>query len=144
MKVTRLLPVICIVLAALSPLTAADTWLTDYAAARAQASKENKKLLLDFTGSDWCGYCIKLDKEVLGTPEFAAFAQDYILVRLDYPRKKTLPTAEKEQNAKLKAEFKIEGYPTLIVASADGHELNRVVGYEPGSGAVAYLAGLRK
>ncbi len=101
--------------------------------------KENKKLLLDFTGSDWCGYCKKLEAEVFTTPDFATFAKDYVLVRLDYPRRKELPAAEKQQNAALQKQYKIEGYPTVIVLDDTGHELQRAEGYDPGSGPTAYL-----
>ena len=71
------------------------TWLTDLDEAKKVATKENKKLLVDFTGSDWCGYCIKLHKEVFDTPEFEKFAKDYVLVELDFPRRKEQPAAEK-------------------------------------------------
>ncbi|HVT81505.1 MAG TPA: thioredoxin family protein [Phycisphaerae bacterium] len=139
MKSTR--PILLLVgFALISALSLrAETWFTDFDTAKATAQKEHKKLLLDFTGSDWCRYCIKLDEEVLGTAEFAAFAKDCVLVRLDFPRKKELPVAEKTQNAALKQQYKIQGFPTLIVADAAGTEWNRAVGYEPGSGPVAYL-----
>ncbi len=101
-----------------------------------------EKLLLDFTGSDWCIYCQKLDAEVLATPEFKSFAKDYVLVCVDFPKAKELPAAEKKQNDALGERFKIEGYPTLIVTDASGTEIRRAVGYEPGSGPRAYLAQL--
>lgn len=140
MKSPRLLFFFGLLLITVGPLPAADTWLTDFADAKATAMKEHKKLLLDFTDSDWCRFCIKLENEVLSKDEFATFAKDYVLVRLDYPQKKALPAAEKAQNAALMTQFKIEGYPTLIVADARGNELSRAVGYEPGSGPAAYLA----
>src|SRR5208283_6057780 len=73
-------------------------WTTDFEAAKADAAKSGRKLLLDFTGSDWCIYCQKLDAEVLSTPEFRSFAKDYVLVCLDFPKAKELPAAEKKQN----------------------------------------------
>ena len=117
-------------------------WATDFEAAKADAAKSGRKLLLDFTGSDWCIYCQKLDAEVLATPEFKSFAKDYVLVCVDFPKAKELPAAEKKQNDALGERFKIEGYPTLIVADASGTEVRRAVGYEPGSGPGAYLAQL--
>jgi thioredoxin-related protein len=126
-------------LALVSSARAELNWSTDLSAAKAQAAKESKKLLLDFTGSDWCVYCKKLDAEVFTTPEFATFAKDYVLVRVDYPRGKELPAAEKEQNAVLKAKYKIQGYPTVIVVDDTGHELRRAEGYDPGSGPTAFL-----
>jgi len=68
---------------------AETTWLTDLPKAQAQAKAENKIVLLDFTGSDWCGWCIKFRKEVLDTPEFQAYAaKNVVLVELDFPNKK--------------------------------------------------------
>jgi thioredoxin-related protein len=115
-------------------------WSTDYEAARATAAKSGKKLMLDFTGSDWCIYCKKLDKEVFSTPEFKAFSKDYVLVCLDYPKEKELPEAEKKQNDALEAEFKIDSFPTVIIADPSGREIKRASGYEPDSGPAAYLA----
>ena len=123
---------------------AAQGWQTDFAAAKAQAANENKKLLLDFTGSDWCGYCMKLEDEVLSTAAFRNFAKDYILVRLDFPRTKQLPPAEKRQNDALARQFQVDGYPTLIELDPSGREITRQVGYEPGSGPRAYLAQFRR
>lgn len=117
-------------------------WSTDYEAARVSAAKSGKKLMLDFTGSDWCIYCQKLDAEVLSTPEFKSFARDYVLVCVDFPKATELPAVEKKQNDALGERFKIEGYPTLIVTDASGTEVRRAVGYEPGSGPRAYLAQL--
>src|ERR1700719_1391583 len=81
-----------------APRAPNDIWLTDLAAARQQAASENKRLLLDFTGSDWCGYCKLLDAEVLNTSTFRDFAKDYVLVRIDFPRSTELPPALKQQN----------------------------------------------
>lgn len=144
MNLKKILITFILLAVAAGSLCAADpVWLTDFAAAKQQAKVEHKRLLLDFTGSDWCGYCIKLDHEVLATEAFATFAKDYILVRLDYPRKKEQPAAEKERNAEFKKQYKIEGFPTLIVTDATGTEQKRAVGYEPGSGPEAYLPQLK-
>jgi thiol-disulfide isomerase/thioredoxin len=120
-------------------LSTGQEWMTDWAKAKETAAKDHKKMLVDFTGSDWCGYCIKLENEVFTTDDFAKFAKDYVLVRLDYPQKKQLPEAEAEQNKGLKDEFAIRGYPTVIVADATGKEISRQVGYRPGSGPDDYL-----
>jgi protein disulfide-isomerase len=117
-----------------------DTWLTDFSAAKQQAASENKKLLLDFTGSDWCGYCKLLDAEVLNTAGFKNFAKDYILVRIDFPRSTELSPALKQQNDALAQQFQVSGYPTLIALNSSGREITRQTGYEPGSGPGAYLA----
>src|ERR1017187_4674306 len=79
-------------------VNAADSaWLTDLPAARAQAKSENKIVLLDFTGSDWCSWCIKFKKEVLDTKAFQDYAAKHVvLVELDYPRKTAQPDALKK------------------------------------------------
>ncbi len=117
-----------------------DTWLTDFSAAKQQAVSENKKLLLDFTGSDWCGYCKLLDAEVLNTSAFKDFAKDFILVRIDFPRSTELPPALKQQNDALAQQFQVSGFPTLVALNSSGNEITRQTGYEPGSGPRAYLA----
>lgn len=122
----------------------AQTWLTDFSAAKAQAAGENKKLLLDFTGSDWCGYCMKLEAEVLNTDAFRSFARDYVLVRLDFPHMKQLPAAQKQQNDALARQFQVDGFPTLIALDPSGREITRQVGYEPGSGPREYLAPFKR
>ena len=119
-------------------------WTTDYKAALAQAKAQKKMVLLDFTGSDWCGYCKLLDKEVLSQSSFKDFAdRNYIQVTVDFPHQKQLPDDLKQQNDTLGKQFSIEGYPTLIVLDADGKELGRQVGYDPGSGADAVIAKLK-
>jgi protein disulfide-isomerase len=70
----------------LLPVRAAEQWETNYSAALEQAAKQNKMVLLDFTGSDWCGWCIKLQKDTFSKPEFQKFAaESLILVELDFP-----------------------------------------------------------
>jgi thioredoxin-related protein len=87
--------------------------------------------LLDFTGSDWCGYCIKLDEEVFSKPSFKKFAKEnLVLVELDYPRGKNLPKKTKEQNDSLKSKYGISGYPTIILLDSDGKEAARWIGYK--------------
>lgn len=122
----------------------ASDWTTDYKAALEKAKTENKLVLLDFTGSDWCGYCKLLDKEVFTQPEFNHFAdQTYILVTVDFPHGKQLSDDLKNQNDALNKKFKIDGFPTLIVIDADGKELGRQVGYNPGTGPNAVVSKLK-
>jgi protein disulfide-isomerase len=119
-------------------------WGTDYKTALAQAKAQNKLVLLDFTGSDWCGYCQLLEKEVLSQPSFKDFAdKNYVAVTLDYPHNTPQSDAVKQQNDALAKQYNIEGFPTLIVLSADGKELGRQVGYDPGSGPGAVIAKLK-
>lgn len=89
-------------------------WHTDMTTATELSIKENKPLLLFFTGSDWCGWCIKLQRDVLKTTEFANWAtQNVILVELDFPRSKPQDNNLKMQNAQLAQTFGIQGYPTV-------------------------------
>jgi protein disulfide-isomerase len=115
------------------------TWLTDLDEAKKVATKENKKLLVDFTGSDWCGYCIKLHKEVFDTPEFEKFAKDFVLVELDFPKRKEQPAAEKTKNQAAQKKYSVNGFPTVLILSVGGKVLNRAEGYSPDSGPSAYL-----
>src|SRR5712671_809845 len=74
-------------------------WDDDYAKALAQAKAEKKLLLMDFTGSDWCGWCIKLDKEVFSKPEFKEYAKkSLVLVEVDFPRAKEQSETLKKAN----------------------------------------------
>jgi len=119
-------------------------WTTDYQAALVQAKAQNKLVLLDFTGSDWCGYCKLLDKEVFTQTSFKDFAAaSYILVTVDFPRQTTLPDDLKQQNETLKGQFNVHLYPTLIVLTGDGKERGRQAGYYPGTGADAEIAHLK-
>lgn len=89
-------------------------WQTDMSKATELSLKENKPLLLFFTGSDWCGWCIKLQKDVLKTSEFANWAnENVILVELDFPRSKPQDPTLKMQNQQLAQTFGIQGYPTV-------------------------------
>jgi len=121
---------------------AESTWLTDLPKAEAQAKAQNKIVLLDFTGSDWCGWCIKFKKEVLDTPEFQGYAdKNVVLVELDYPNKKVQTADLKAANAALKDQYKINGFPTLIALDQNGKEIGRQVGYSEG-GPQAFIAKL--
>lgn len=115
------------------------TWLTDLDEAKKIATKENKKLLVDFTGSDWCGYCMKLHKEVFATEEFEKFAKDFVLVELDFPKRKEQPAAEKAKNQAAQKKYGVNGFPTVIIMNTSGKVLNRAEGYSPDSGPSAYL-----
>ncbi len=111
---------------------AATGWTDNYKKALTQAKAEKKLVLLDFTGSDWCGWCIKLDKEVFAKPDFKAFAKENLVpVIIDFPQGKKLPKQTADQNAKLKGEFKVNGFPTLVLVDADGKTINQWGGYSP-------------
>ena len=112
MKLTSLSPTRrLLALTALASLTfstvqAAEGWTEDFEAAKKLAAEEKKDLLMDFTGSDWCTYCIKLQKEVLSKPEFiATVPKSFVLVELDYPQEKAQDEKIKAQNEKLQKEY---------------------------------------
>jgi thioredoxin-related protein len=110
------------------------TWLTSVPDAMAQAKKESKLVLLDFTGSDWCVWCKKLDAEVFTQAEFADYAKkNLVLVTVDFPHAKKLAADLAKANNELKDKYKITGYPTIIVLKPDD---NKVVWNQ-----VGYLAG---
>ena len=127
----------------LGSFASAEEWLTDYAKALALAKTQNKPVLIDFTGSDWCGWCMKLDKEVFSMEGFKSYAAEkLVLLKIDFPRRKTLPAEEAAQNQKLANQFNIEGFPTVIVLKPDGTKAGSL-GYMPG-GPKAFLAELEK
>ena len=115
------------------------TWLTDLDAAKAQGVKENKPVLVDFTGSDWCPPCIQLHKVVFESAEFAAVASKYVLVELDYPRKTPQAPELKAKNAELSKKFGISGFPTVLLIDAkSGEVFGKTVGFG-GQTAKEYL-----
>lgn len=117
-------------------------WETNYEEALKKAKKENKKILVNFTGSDWCGWCIKLHREVFDKEAFQNYAdKNLVLLKLDFPRRKTLPQAEKEQNYKLAKEHNVTGFPTILVLDTKSKVLLRT-GYQRG-GAEAYVKHLK-
>ncbi len=115
-----------------SPALAELTWMTDVPKALEKAKAENKLVMLDFTGSDWCGWCIKLNKEVFSTTEFAEYAKKNIVpVEIDFPKRKQQSEELKKANKALLAKYKIEGYPTIIVLNSAGKKVGEL-GYEEG------------
>ena len=133
---------LALTLALLPAAVAAGSWSTDFEKARHQAEVGRKDLLIDFTGSDWCSWCIKLRKEVFAQGEFEMeAAEKFVLVELDYPRNKTLiPEEVAEQNAKLLVRYPIKGYPTVLLCDPMGRPF-AATGYQPG-GPRAYLGHL--
>ena len=110
-----------------------DFWMQNFEAAKAKAKAEKKDLLVDFTGSDWCGWCIRLDNEVFSKDAFQQEApKHFVLVKLDYPRDKSILTKEiVEQNAKLQGVYSIQGYPTILLMTHEGRVYGQT-GYQEG------------
>jgi thiol-disulfide isomerase/thioredoxin len=127
------------VLVAFAASAAEPVWLTDLDSAKAQAVKENKPVLVDFTGSDWCPPCIQLHKVVFESAEFAAVASKYVLVELDFPRKTPQAPELKAKNAALSKQFGISGFPTVLLIDAkSGEVFGKTVGFG-GQTAKEYL-----
>ena len=121
-------------------------WLTSYEEAQKEAQAKNKLLLMDFTGSDWCGWCIMLDKEVFSKAEFQEYAKkNLVLLELDFPRQKRMPPEVTAQNEKLAVKYGIQGFPTVVVFNSSGKPLG-ALGYTAGGpqAIIAQLERLRK
>ena len=124
-------------------LAGGEGWTDDFEKAKKQATTEKKDLLLDFTGSDWCGWCIRLNKEVFDQEAFKkASPKHFVLVELDFPRGKELAPKVKAQNEKLQKEFAVQGFPTIFLTDNLGRPYAQT-GYQPG-GPEAYLKHLEE
>lgn len=123
-------------------IRAESMWTEDFPAAFKKAGSEGRYLLVNFSGSDWCGWCIRLDREVFSTEEFEAYARDNLVcVLIDAPRKKQLPPEVHLQNEHLRAQFKVTGYPSIFLLDPSGRMIART-GYQPG-GAAYYIQHLQ-
>lgn len=126
-----------LMLAALAPAWAAE-WMTDLEAAKAKAAAENKAVLIDFTGSDWCGWCIRLRKQVLDTPAFETYAKDkFVLMEVDVPQDPKFDPALRKRNEQLCEQFSVEGFPTIMVITPQGEVVGGFSGFKPTVGATA-------
>jgi len=102
-------------------------WYTDINQAIAISQKEKKPMMLFFTGSDWCGWCIRLQNEVFKKDEFTKWAKEnVVLVDIDFPKKNTQTDAIKQQNNQLQQTFAVQGYPTVFFVTADKGEGGKV------------------
>lgn len=135
-----------VALAIAYPLRAAEVaggWIEGYPQALAEAKKSGKPILADFTGSDWCGYCIALKKEVFDTPAFKEWAaKNVILLEIDFPRRKAQAAEIKQQNEKLAQQFSIEGFPTILILDGEGKKVGEL-GYQEG-GPEKWIAEFKK
>ena len=137
--ITSILTLIILILI-FSPAQAG--WFNNYEAAKEQAVKEHKDMLLVFSGSDWCHWCQKLQEEVFSQKKFNQEAEkNFILLEIDFPRKKEIADTIKEQNQNLAKKYAVQGFPTVILAEAGGKPYAQT-GYQQG-GADAYLSHLK-
>lgn len=116
-----------------------DGWYQVWDQAAAVARETGKPLMIDFTGSDWCGWCIKLDEEVFSKPEFTKWAsENVVLLKLDFPRRTSLPKSLADQNEELRAKYGVQGFPTILFVKPDGEKIADY-GYDSG-GPAAWTA----
>jgi protein disulfide-isomerase len=126
------------------PAHADSAWLTDYKKAQQEAKSSNKLLMLDFTGSDWCGFCFQMDRAILSQPQFKDYAsKNLILMEVDFPRRKLQSIDTKKQNEELAERYQIEGFPTIVILDGDGRTVWRYDGLFTG-GPTAFIAELEK
>ena len=96
-------------------------WMTDFEAAKRKAAAEHKPIIMDFTGSDWCGACMHLHSTVFEKPEFDAFVKDrFILLEIDCPHGNKMPEEEKARNEALVTRYAVRAFPTVLVLSPNG------------------------
>ena len=113
-------------------------WYINLEEAVELAKAENKNILVNFTGSDWCIWCIRLSDEVFSKDEFSKYAEEnLVLVKLDFPRKTQLPEAERQYNYNLMSKYGIKGFPTILLMDSNGN-LVKQTGYVQG-GAENYI-----
>ena len=122
-----------------------EGWTVSFAEAKAQAAKEGKSILMEFTGSDWCPPCKTLQKNVLSQEVFKKdIPEHFVLLKLDSPRDKSRQTPEEiEQYKKLSEQYKVKGVPTIFLADAKGRPYWQTVGYS-GDDAATYTGNLIK
>ena len=122
--------------------SAQAAWIHDYGQAIEDAKKYSRPILINFTGSDWCGWCFRLKEEVFSKSAFKNYASNnLILLELDFPRKKSQLSNIKQQNNNLAKKYKIRGYPTIILINEKGDVIAKT-GYKRG-GSDKYIKHLK-
>lgn len=107
-------------------------WYTNLAEAQKVAAESGKPILANFTGSDWCRWCIALNKEVFTKQSFIDYASgELVPVKIDFPRFTKLPEAEAAKNQELAGKYGVRGFPTVMLLNADGSTISRT-GYQRG------------
>ena len=135
MNPIKITTTLCAAIVALhgAALAGGKDWSSDFAASKKQAAEAKKDLLIDFTGSDWCGWCIKLNDEVFKLEPFKAGVKDtFVLVEIDFPKDKSKLSEEtQKQNAELGKKYAVQGYPTILLCDAEGRPY-AATGYQEG------------
>ena len=104
-------------------------WMSDFEAAKAKAAEEGKAILINFTGSDWCGYCIRMKQQILDTPAFEEYVKDnFVLLEVDIPRRKQVDASEMQKRRELCRHYEVSGFPTIVITTETGELLGGVAG----------------
>jgi protein disulfide-isomerase len=118
------------------------TWNQDMKKAMAESKSTGKPILIDFSGTDWCSWCMKLDKEVFAQRAFRKYAKkNLVLMLAAFPRRTPLSADLKAQNEDLAKKYNVEGFPTVVLLNSKGETLG-VTGYQQG-GADNYVKHLQ-
>jgi thioredoxin-related protein len=108
-------------------------WFTNLESAKKEAKQQNKLILLNFSGSDWCAPCIKMKKNYFETAIFQQYANDkLVLLKADFPRlkKNALPAEQQKTNEQLAEKYNLKGtFPCTVLMNAEGKILKRWEGY---------------
>ena len=119
-----------------------EGWSTDFEQAKKTAAEKKLPILMDFSGSDWCIWCQRLDAEVFTQQGFKDFAKDNLVLFLaDFPMRALQPDELRKQNIRLQSSYRVSSYPTVVLVNAQGEETART-GYRKG-GAEAYVEYLK-
>ena len=120
-----------------------DGWLINYEQALETASETNKVILINFTGSDWCPWCMRLAEEVFEQKEFLDYAEkNLVLLKIDFLRRTRQPREVSEYNQALAQRYNIQGFPTIVIIDKEENIL-LVTGYRQG-GAADYVEHLEE
>jgi thiol:disulfide interchange protein len=123
LNIIRNVMLVALMLSGVSAVSAKDTWLTSIDAGLKQAKAEDKLVMVQFTGSDWCPPCMMMDKAVFSKKEFLEGAQKgYVLVKLDAPNSD--PELKKSTEG-LMRKYRVMGVPTILLFDAEGKEFKR-------------------
>jgi thioredoxin-related protein len=140
----RTLRNLCLVLVVLGGIAAhAESWDDNFEKVKKDAARKELPILMLFTGTDWCPWCVKLENEVFSENEFKRYARKNLVTFIaDFPRRKSLSKKTTKQNKELAATYGVKGFPTVVLVDAEGKEIART-GYKEG-GAEAYVEHLKE
>ena len=143
MKLVNLFPQIVLSLVVAASAFGKGGWEDNFEKGLAKAKADKKIALVDFTGSDWCSWCMKLDKEVFGQAKFKEYAkQNLILIEVDFPQLRPLSRPKQKKNDELAKEYEVKGFPSVIILDSEGKKLGRL-GYMEG-GPDVFIAAIEK